>query len=670
MFTTSKLTSLISYVILVFLLVVGCSTEETPTYKIGFSQVSSSNPWRATMNKEMIREVSFNPQISLIIKDANNNADLQEKQIEAFLEEDIDLLIISPIDADKLKGVMPKVYKSKLPVIIAESNVNSDKYTAFIGGDNHELGASVGAYLTNLLSEGKILEIKGVEGSAPAEGRHKGFHKVLAGKDFQIDEIEGDWTREGTAEKFEIQIAEGNYDVIYGHNDEMALGAYDILKKYNKADSVQLFGVDGLAEGGMKAVAEGKLQASFIYPTEGDKVIDLAINILLGKKFEKHNALKTGIIDNSNVKMLTFQAEQLEYYSAKIKSQQSKFTNQLTLYDKQSAQLEMALTFLTIAVILGIVVIFLFFKIRSKKRTLEVKNIEIEQQKEEIQVQHEELIQQAEEIITQRDSLEEKNELLHQKNEQITTSIRYAQTIQKAILPSEDKLKTMFSDCFTYYKPRDIVSGDFYWATQIEEKRFITVADCTGHGVPGALMSMVGNSIFNKVIKERAIYQPSLILEQLDIEVRKVLQQEESGNDDGMDLALCVIESLKNEKVKVTFSGAKSNIMYSTKANSQKIEVLKGTRKAVGGLFMKKVMFKEQALELEKGDIIYFYTDGVTDQNNPQRVKFGFKKLFDILSDICDLSIKEQEDRFINTFEEYRNQQEQRDDITLMGIQL
>ncbi len=156
------------------------------------------------------------------------------------------------------------------------------------------------------------------------------------------------------------------------------------------------------------------------------------------------------------------------------------------------------------------------------------------------------------------EKLNESNEELKEKNDKITDSIRYAQTIQNAILPTESQLKDAFSNHFLLFRPKDIVSGDFYWLNQTEEKTFIAVADCTGHGVPGAFMSMIGSSLLDDIVSEKKIHEPAMMLEMLHIGIRMGLKQEETDNDDGMDVCLCVISKNLDGTFTVEFAGAKT----------------------------------------------------------------------------------------------------------------
>ncbi|MDQ3192748.1 MAG: tetratricopeptide repeat protein, partial [Bacteroidota bacterium] len=205
--------------------------------------------------------------------------------------------------------------------------------------------------------------------------------------------------------------------------------------------------------------------------------------------------------------------------------------------------------------------------------------------------------------------LEEKNKIIQDKNKDITDSINYAKQIQSAILPEQNQLKALFNDYFLFYEPRDIVSGDFYWCAKKDEKIFVAVADCTGHGVPGAFMSMIGSSALNHLVLEKHIQQPDLILKNMHIEVRKALRQSINSNRDGMDVAIITFDTIKNQ---LEFSGAMTgiHICYSGELNS-----IKGDRHPIGGDQTEEERnFSLHTIELKKSMTIFLTTDGYTDQ--------------------------------------------------------
>jgi len=264
-------------------------------------------------------------------------------------------------------------------------------------------------------------------------------------------------------------------------------------------------------------------------------------------------------------------------------------------------------------------------------------------------------------------------DLLDLQNKNITSSIRYAMTIQQAMLPDFSVLKDIF-ESFIIYRPKDIVSGDFYWFSFVngfnKDKLLVAVVDCTGHGVPGAFMSMIGNRLLNEIVHERKIFNPCDILENLNKEVRKALRQDETDNNDGMDVSIAYFEK-QNENMKMIFAGARRNAYIIRNSNGELIN-LKGEKKSIGGYGENKenITFTNHELILNKGDLIYMLTDGIIDQNNAERIRYGSKRLESILTNIHKLSLEDQKAFLENDLLNYMNGEEQRDDITILGLKV
>jgi serine phosphatase RsbU (regulator of sigma subunit) len=306
-----------------------------------------------------------------------------------------------------------------------------------------------------------------------------------------------------------------------------------------------------------------------------------------------------------------------------------------------------------------------------KQRTAEIqeKNATLQLQKEEILTQNEELYQQQEEIIAQRDFIEKQKETLENQHTRIMDSIRYAQTIQKGVLPFPERLQTCLKEYFVFYKPKDIVSGDFYWFEQVGEKKLLAVVDCTGHGVPGAFMSMIGSAILNDIVIKEGETSPKNILEGLSKLVRKVLKQDEEGsNQDGMDAALCKWEISENQQVMLSFAGAKRPLLY---LKDGKIVEVKGTPKSIAGFQLKTREFLQEELLLPENTMIYLTTDGYSDQSiQPHQHKIGTLKLKELIESSQEKSMAEQRKILEDFLIENQGENPQRDDITIMGLRL
>lgn len=261
-------------------------------------------------------------------------------------------------------------------------------------------------------------------------------------------------------------------------------------------------------------------------------------------------------------------------------------------------------------------------------------------------------------------------EVIKANNANITDSIRYAETIQQAILPSKEKMNEALHEYFVLYKPKDIVSGDFYWFNHIEDKIFIAVTDCTGHGVPGAFMSIVGTNLLNEIINVEKVYDPAKVLELLNRYVTLSLRQNEVNNIDGMDIALIVIETHEDFTTKVSFAGAKRPLYYFEDGDLHKIE---GVRKSIGGgkrLSRKEKKFETKEVTLQNEASIYLLSDGYVDQNNIKRERFGSWKLKKVLKEIGPLPMKKQEEILNHYLLEHMRGTPQRDDITILGLRV
>ncbi len=293
---------------------------------------------------------------------------------------------------------------------------------------------------------------------------------------------------------------------------------------------------------------------------------------------------------------------------------------------------------------------------------------EIELKSEEILTQNEELHQQQEEIIAQRDYIEEKNAELKEQNQRITDSLRYAQTIQESILPATEVLEAAFQDHFVMYYPKDIVSGDFYWYEKVDDYQFVAVVDCTGHGVPGAFMSMMGSILLNEIVIEERLHQPSDILEELDKLLRYSLNQSSGSNRDGMDVCLCRIAPV-DDGFELCFAGAKRPLLVQFPERSS-VEVLAPTRRSIGGRTRKERVFEEQRLVVPSQTRLFLFSDGYADQHNMSGIKLGSLQLQQHIEQTGQASLQEQGLLLHNALKAHQEQQSQRDDITLVGIEL
>lgn len=269
-------------------------------------------------------------------------------------------------------------------------------------------------------------------------------------------------------------------------------------------------------------------------------------------------------------------------------------------------------------------------------------------------------------ISNQADKLLALNHRISKQSENITDSLRYAKTIQLAFLPDIKKLKTFFSDFFVVYSPKDIVSGDFFWFAKNEKRKFIAVVDCTGHGVPGAFMSIIGSTILSRIVNEMHVTETDQVLEILNKEIIQSLRQEEQANDDGMDVCLCAIEEHGDER-EIHFTGAKRPLFFIQKRNKI-VNMHRGDVKSVGGMRQKKKKFTATKITLAKGDCMFLSSDGLVDQNNAQKIKFGTKKLIEFLEENQDMPMEDMGKTLETALKTHQGEVLQRDDITFLGI--
>lgn len=260
----------------------------------------------------------------------------------------------------------------------------------------------------------------------------------------------------------------------------------------------------------------------------------------------------------------------------------------------------------------------------------------------------------------------ESNKQLLQQNKDITDSIYYAQRIQQSILQTPEQLSSQFNGSFLLYKPKDIVSGDYYWFYETTQYRFVAAIDCTGHGVPGAMMSMVANSIFKEVFMNQKLEQPSAILAALDNELGKAINRNaDAAFSDGMDVALIRIDKQHKELV---FSGAFRSLMIS---RDGEITELKGSRYPIGFYSGVEKVFEDTSVPLQKDDCLYLYSDGFIDQFGGEKNKKLNKRNFkELLKTVCNMDMQEQEAFLEYAFNNWKQDNEQTDDVLVIGIRI
>jgi len=321
--------------------------------------------------------------------------------------------------------------------------------------------------------------------------------------------------------------------------------------------------------------------------------------------------------------------------------------------------------FYSLVIIFVLIGIYLFVKLRE--RQLIKDNIRLE---ETVKERTQEINQQKEELKLQSELLARNNDELTRNNILITDSISYAKRIQEAVLPSVEEIKKVLPNSFIFYSPRDIVSGDFYWFSEVEGKVYVVVADCTGHGVPGAFMSMIGTTLLNDIVMEQKVRKPSEILGRLNVGVITALNQtmdNAESQDDGMDVSVCMID--RKEGV-VTFACANHNVHY---VENGELKSIQGDIYSVGGIFSleSKREYTDHTIPCIPGTSIYMFSDGYQDQfGGPKNKKFLATNFRSMLYEISSLPIAEQHRSISSKFSEWKAEYKQVDDVLVMGISL
>jgi tetratricopeptide (TPR) repeat protein/serine phosphatase RsbU (regulator of sigma subunit) len=310
--------------------------------------------------------------------------------------------------------------------------------------------------------------------------------------------------------------------------------------------------------------------------------------------------------------------------------------------------------------------------LQDKSNIILLKNIELEQQQEEILAQAENLMYAHKEITVQKNILETQNTQIKKKSDNIESSIRYAQRIQKAFLPSHEALSKTFSKYFVFYKPKDIVSGDFYWLHQEKDIIIVAVVDCTGHGVPGALMSMMGNSLLNQTISDKKIVKPHLILDELHNGIRKALHQTNTENRDGMDIALLTVTK-EDSHILIEYAGANNSLIF---IKNNELQEIKPDKMSIGGYQQEyERHFTLQQFRITNNDVInysfYLFSDGYQDQFGGENIrKIGKANFRRLLNEVNYLEMEKQGEVLETYFEQWQHTQDQIDDVLVMGFVL
>ena len=316
-------------------------------------------------------------------------------------------------------------------------------------------------------------------------------------------------------------------------------------------------------------------------------------------------------------------------------------------FEKQKSR-NMMIVFLSGALIFIIVISGIAYSLRLKKKA----NIELQKRNDE--------------IIAQRNELDAANKDIVAQNEQIKAGINYAKLIQTAMLNRIDRLKDYLEDSFILFRPRDIVSGDFYWYAKTSEFTVVASVDCTGHGVPGAFLSMIGNQLLNKLVINEQISNPAEIITKMDQEIKLSLNQDHTKNSDGMDIAICMIST---DRKLLKYAGARNPLVI---VRNNEFNTINGNPYSIGGgysgRFIKK--FDEHIFEIDTPTSFFIYSDGYQDQADENNKKFGSKTFRNFLFEISSFDSVKQKEILKERFEKHKGKQKQVDDVLIIGVKI
>lgn len=387
------------YLLLFFLvcLLMACNRGRSK-YIIGVSQCSNDE-WRVQMNKEILREALFYPEVEVKIRQAQDDNVRQIKDIKEFIRQRVNLIIVAPNEAGAIAPVLEEAYEAGIPVVLVDRRIHSDKYTAYVGADNYEVGKKVGEYIVNALhGKGKVVEITGLKASTPAIERHRGMMDALKKtSDIKIvASADAGWFQDKARMVVDTILRNHDQiDLIVAQNDRMAMGAYQEARRQKREKEILFIGIDAVAGKGygVESVAKGELNATFIYPTGGDKVMQVAMAILKGQKYERENYLSTAAVDKGNARIMQLQTEHIFALDHKIELLHNRLDDYFLRY---SAQKMFLYACVVILVLVGFLMFFLVraFWVKNRMNTeLSTQKKQLEQQRDQLQEQRDQLIE-------------------------------------------------------------------------------------------------------------------------------------------------------------------------------------------------------------------------------------------------------------------------------------
>lgn len=359
----------------------GCA--ESKTYRIGVSQCSQDD-WRAKMNDEINREIMFHEDAVAEIRSADDSSAKQIADIRYFVDNGFDIIIVSPNEAEALTPIIKEVYEKGIPVVIFDRNINGDTYTARIGVDDRGLGRSAAHYALHLSGKGaKAIEIYGLKGSTPAEGRHEGFvSEFEKNGGTLLTSVASNWNKED-AEAAVDSLLEiySDVDLIYAHNDRMAIGASEVARRHGRRD-IRIIGIDAAPNIGIKAVADSVIDATFLYPTEGHRLIQTALAILKNEPYKKETILPVfSAVDLTNADILLLQNEALKEETGKMKLLKAQVDDYWAQHSSQTSLFYASIAIIVLLFGVGFLLLRAYWQRSRHQKELMARNRLLEEEK-------------------------------------------------------------------------------------------------------------------------------------------------------------------------------------------------------------------------------------------------------------------------------------------------
>ncbi len=417
-FKTIKPMKYTQWIVILFCLIgMTACRQDAPRFRIGVAQCSDDS-WRHKMNDEILREAMFYDGVSVEIRSAGDDNRQQAEDVRYFIDKGVDLLIISANEAAPMTPIVEEAYQKGIPVILVDRKILSDKYTAYISADNYEIGRAVGNYMASTLKgKGNVVELTGLSGSTPAMERHQGFMAAISNfPDIKlIDKADAAWEREPAEVAMDsILRRHPKIDAVYAHNDRIAPGAYQAARKAGREKEMIFVGIDALPGkgNGLELVLDSVLNATFIYPTNGDKVLQLAMNILEAKPYPRETIMNTAVVDRTNAHVMQLQTAHISELDEKIETLNGRIDGYLSRVATQQVVMYGGLVILLLVAGLLVVV---YNSLRSKNRL----NRELSEQKRQLEEQRDKLEEQRDQLEQQRDKLAEQRDQLIQLSHQL-----------------------------------------------------------------------------------------------------------------------------------------------------------------------------------------------------------------------------------------------------------